>query len=69
MTVTPSSPVLPLRCLDLRQSARYWDVSTGSFRELIWLEPASLKLPQIDCNIYDRQAIDAAMSAMRLGGL
>jgi hypothetical protein len=54
-------------------AAKYVGVSPGTFRKPVRLgiAPAPLKLPEIDRNIYDREAIDAAMSAraMRHGGV
>jgi hypothetical protein len=54
------------RGLNIRQAAAYWGVSPGTFRKLIrlGLAPAPLKLPGLDRNIWDRRALDAAMSAL-----
>jgi hypothetical protein len=46
-------------------AAKYMGVSPGTFRKLVRLgiAPQPLKIPEIDRNIFDRQAIDRAMSA------
>ena len=53
------------RGLNIRQAASYWGVSPNTFKKLVrlGLAPAPLKLPGLDRNIFDRQALDAAMSA------
>ena len=61
----PLSTVAP-RGLNIRQAAAYWGVSPNTFKKLVRLglaPPAPLKLPGLDRNIYDRQALDKAMSA------
>jgi hypothetical protein len=60
----PLSTVVP-RGLNVRQAAVYWRVSPNTFKKLVrlGLAPAPLKLPGLDRNVYDRQALDAAMSA------
>jgi hypothetical protein len=69
----PTSPALPPRGLNVIAAAKYMGVSPGSFRKLVRLgiAPQPLKIPEIDRNIFDRQAIDAAMTArsMRHGGV
>ena len=68
----PASALAP-RGLNVIAAARYWGVSPGTFRRLVRLgiAPRPLKFPDVDRNIYDREAIDAAMSAraMRHGGV
>jgi hypothetical protein len=46
-------------------AAKYMGVSPGTFRKLVRLgiAPPPLQIPEIDRNIFDRQAIDRAMSA------
>jgi hypothetical protein len=53
------------RGMNVIAAARYWGVSPGTFRKLVKLgvAPAPLQIPEIERNIFDRQAIDAAMSA------
>jgi hypothetical protein len=52
--------------MNIREASRYWRVSPNTFRKLVRLDlaPAPLKLPGLDRNIYDRQALDAAMSSL-----
>ena len=58
-------PTLSPRGLNVRQASAYWGVSPGTFRKLVrlGLAPAPLKLPGLDRNVYDRQALDDAMTA------
>jgi hypothetical protein len=60
----PKSALHP-RGMNVIAAARYWGVSPGTFRKLVRLgiAPPPLRLPEIDRNIYDREAIDAAMTA------
>lgn len=60
---TPPSTIVP-RGLNIRQASAYWGVSPNTFRKLVrlGLVPAPLKLPGLDRNVYDRVALDAAMS-------
>jgi hypothetical protein len=62
----PSVPALIPRGLNVIAAARYMGVSPGTFRKLVRLgvAPAPLHIPEIDRNIFDRLAIDAAMSAL-----
>jgi hypothetical protein len=62
---TPPVPVSQPRGMSVIAAAKYWGVSPGTFRKLVRLgiAPAPLKLPEIDRNVFDRLAIDAAMSA------
>jgi hypothetical protein len=61
---TPLSTIAP-RGLNIRQASAYWGVSPNTFKRLVrlGLAPAPLKLPSLDRNIYDRAALDAAMTA------
>ena len=61
----PTASALPARGMNVIAAARYWGVSPGTFRKLVRLgiAPAPLQIPEIDRNIYDRVAIDYAMSA------
>jgi hypothetical protein len=56
---------IPPRGLNIRQAAAYWGVSPGTFKKLVWLGilPPPLNLPGLDRNVYDRLALDAAMTA------
>jgi hypothetical protein len=65
MPVFKSPSTIPSRGLNIRQASAYWGVSPNTFRKLVrlGLAPAPLKLPGLDRNIYDRAALDAAMSA------
>jgi hypothetical protein len=62
---------IPPRGLNIRQAAAYWGVSPGTFKKLarLGLAPAPLKLPGLDRNIYDRLALDAAMSRAQKAAL
>jgi hypothetical protein len=62
---TPPQTIAP-RGLNIHQAAAYWGVSPGTFRKLVrlGLAPAPLNLPGLDRNIWDRQALDAAMTAL-----
>jgi hypothetical protein len=61
----PSQTIAP-RGLSIRQAASYWGASPNTFKKLVrlGLAPAPLKLPGLDRNIYDRVALDAAMSSL-----
>jgi hypothetical protein len=54
------------RGLNIRQAASYWGVSPGTFRKLVRVgfAPEPLNLPGLDRNIYDKQALDDAMSKL-----
>jgi hypothetical protein len=60
----PPPSILP-RGLNIREASRYWGVSPNTFKKLVrlGLAPAPWKLPDLDRNVFDRQALDAAMSA------
>jgi hypothetical protein len=60
-----SPSTIPSRGPNTRQAASYWGVLANTFKKLVrlGLAPAPLKLPGLDRNIYDRIALDAAMSA------
>ena len=60
----PASALQP-RGLNVIAAARSWGVSPGTFRKLVRLgiAPQPLKIPEIDRNIFDREAIDRAMTA------
>ena len=63
LACNPPSTILP-RGLNIRQASAYWGVSPNTFRKLVRLGLApALKLPGLDRNVYDRLALDAAMSA------
>ena len=68
---SPSAMPAP-RGLNVIAAAKYMGVSPGTFRKLVRLGivPAPLNLPQVNRNIFDRHAIDQAMTAMavRHGG-
>jgi hypothetical protein len=61
---------IPPRGLKIRQASAYWGVSPGTFRKLVrlGLAPKPLNLPGLDRNIFDRQALDEAMSARAVSG-
>jgi hypothetical protein len=65
MPVCKPPSIIPSRGLNIRQAASYWGVSPNTFKKLVGLglAPAPLRLPGLDRNIYDRVALDAAMSA------
>jgi hypothetical protein len=65
----PQQTIAP-RGLSIRQAAAYYGVSPGTFRKLVRLgfAPEPLKLHGLDRNIYDKQALDAAMSALARRG-
>lgn len=54
------------RGLNVIAAAKYMGVSPGTFRKLIRLgiAPQPLNLPQVNRNIFDKEAIDRAMSAL-----
>jgi hypothetical protein len=53
------------RGMNVIAAARYMGVSPGTFRKLVRLGimPQPLNIPEIERNVFDRQAIDDAMSA------
>jgi hypothetical protein len=57
---TSSPSALQPRGMNILAEARCMSDSSGTSRKLVRLRvaPASLKLPEVDRNIYDRQAID-----------
>jgi hypothetical protein len=59
------------RGLNIRQASAYFGVFVGTFRKLVrfGLAPEPLKLPGLDRNIWDRQALDAAMTALAAKGV
>jgi hypothetical protein len=65
MSVCTPLSTIPPRGLNIRQASAYWGVSPNTFKRLVrlGLAPAPLKLPGLDRNIYDRAALDAAMTA------
>lgn len=60
----PASALQP-RGLSVITAARYMGVSPGTFRKLVRLgiAPQPMNIPEINRNVYDRLAIDAAMNA------
>ncbi len=56
---------IPSRGLNIRQAASYWGVSRGTFLKLVKLgmAPSPMALPGLKRNVYDRVALDAAMTA------
>jgi len=54
------------RGLNVINAARDMGVSPGTFRKLVRLgiAPAPSKLPDVTRNIYDREAIDRAMTSL-----
>ena len=66
MLVLKSPSNIPSRGLNIRQAASYRGVSPNTFKKLVrlGLAPAPLKLPGLDRNIYDRIALDAAMTGL-----
>jgi hypothetical protein len=54
------------RGLSVRQASAYVGVSPGTFRKMVrlGLVPAPLKLPGFNRNIWDRLALDVAMTAL-----
>jgi hypothetical protein len=61
----PIIQVSPPRGMNIREASRYWGASPNTFKKLVrlGLAQAPLKLPGLDRNVYDRLALDAAMSA------
>jgi hypothetical protein len=59
-------PSVPPRGLSVVQAAAYVGVSPGTFRKIVRLgfAPGPLHLPGFDRNVYDRVALDAAMTAL-----
>ncbi len=55
---------IPSRGLNIRQAASYWGVSRGTFLKLVKLgmAPSPMALPGLKRNVYDRVALDAAMT-------
>jgi hypothetical protein len=66
MTATTLSIAMPARGLSIREAAKYMGVSPGTFRKLfrLGIAPAPMNLPQVNRNVYDREAIDRAMTAL-----
>jgi hypothetical protein len=66
MPVCKPPSIIASRGLNIRQAASYWGVSPNTFKKLVrlGLAPQPLKLPGLDRNIYDRVALDAAMSSL-----
>jgi predicted site-specific integrase-resolvase len=65
--MTKIQDTIPLpRGMKPRDAARYVGVSMNTFQKLIkqGLLPAPIKFPGLDRNIHDRQALDAAITAM-----
>jgi hypothetical protein len=65
MSRIPALATIPPRGLSIRQASSYWGVSPKTFKKRVrlGLAPEPLRLPDLDRNIYDRIALDAAMSA------
>lgn len=64
--VTKIQPAtIPPRGLNVRQAAKYFGVSVNTLKKLtsLGLAPAPIRLPGVWRNVYDRVALDAAMSA------
>jgi predicted site-specific integrase-resolvase len=61
----PSTMPAP-RGMNVISAARYMGVSAGTFRKLVKLGvvPAPMNIPEVNRNIYDREAIDKAMTAL-----
>ena len=61
----PSAMPAP-RGMNVIAAAKYWGVSPGTFRKLVRLgiAPAPTNIPEVNRNVYDREAIDRAMSAL-----
>jgi hypothetical protein len=59
------STLSPRGGLNVRQASAHWGVSPDTFRKpaRLGLAPAPLKLPGLDRNVYDRQALDDAIVA------
>jgi hypothetical protein len=58
------TPVLAPRGHNVISAAKYWGVSPGTFRKRIRIAPASLRTDGVNRNVYDREAIDQAMTAL-----
>ena len=54
------------RGMNVISAAKYMGVSAGTFRKLVRLgiAPAPMNIPEVNRNVYDRQAIDQAMTAL-----
>ena len=63
---TPSASALQSRGLDVIAAAKYVGVPPSTFRKLARLDiaPQPLNIPEVNRNVYDREAIDRAMSAV-----
>jgi hypothetical protein len=60
----PTFQTIPSRGMKTHDAAKYVGVSVNTFKKLIklGLVPAPIKFPGLDRNIYDRLALDEAMS-------
>ena len=54
------------RGMNVISAAKYMGVSAGTFRKLVRLGIAAqpMHIPEVNRNVYDRQAIDRAMTAL-----
>jgi hypothetical protein len=61
------NPISPPRGMSRRQAAAYWGVSPGTFAKMVRLgiAPPPMTLPGISRRVYDRHAIDTAITAHR----
>jgi hypothetical protein len=72
MRRTMRKPKLPSnvqpRGLNLDQASEYWGVCPSTFKKLVKLgiAPGPIDMADFDRNIYDRLALDAAMTARSL---
>jgi hypothetical protein len=65
-TMRGPSPMPAPRGMNVIAAAKYMGVSAGTFRKLVRLgiAPQPMNIPEVNRNIYDREAIDAAMTAL-----
>jgi hypothetical protein len=60
----PALATIPPRGLSIRRASSYWGLGPNTFKKVrLGLAPEPLRLPDLDRNIYDQIALDAAMSA------
>jgi hypothetical protein len=65
-----SLPSIQPRGLSITQAATYVGVSPNTLKKMVRLNlmPAPLKMPGMGRNVYDKLALDAAISALAVGG-
>jgi predicted DNA-binding transcriptional regulator AlpA len=66
MTMSEPLPsIIASRGLNIKQASAYWGVSPGTFKKLVTqgIAPPPIRLGTKGKQIFDRQALDAAMDA------